>query len=126
MSRYYALVLVPGDTPEEEACEVAAELLYPHMHAPDVPLTEHKFDYMYGPGDIAELTGGDITQHMWRVGEILETLADLEVEAVLTPDGTWHETEAGQLWDDDAWLQKARQVLEQHRESLALRHVLHI
>jgi hypothetical protein len=31
MTRYYALVLVPGDadTPEEEACEAAAELLFP-------------------------------------------------------------------------------------------------
>ena len=28
MSRYHALVLVPGDTPEDEACGVALELLY--------------------------------------------------------------------------------------------------
>ena len=35
MTRYYALVLVPGDadTPEEEACEAAAKLLYPFMRS---------------------------------------------------------------------------------------------
>ncbi len=126
MSRYYALVLVPNDT-LEEACEAAAELLYPYMHNPDEPTKEHKFDYMYSPEDIHNLTGDDITQHMWRVGEILETLAELQVEAILTPNGTWHEAdEPGQMWDDEAWLEKARHVLQQHRECLALRHVLHV
>jgi len=128
MSRYYALVVVPGDAPEE-ACKAAAELLYPYMYNPDEPTKAHNFDYMYSPEDIADLTDDDITQHMWPVSEILgvETLADLEVEAILTPDGTWHEAdEPGQLWDDEAWLKKAHHVLEQHRECLALRHVLHI
>ena len=126
-SRYYALVLVPGDTDTlEEACEAALELLYPHMYNPDKPTKEHEFDYMYGPEDIADLTDDDVAQHVWRVGEILDTLAELAVEAILTPDGTWHETEPGQLWDDEAWLQKARHVLQQQRGCLALRHVLHI
>jgi hypothetical protein len=33
MTRYHALVLVPGDTdtPQEVACEAAAELLFPYM-----------------------------------------------------------------------------------------------
>ncbi len=129
MSRYYALVVVPGDTPQEVACDAAAELLYPYMHSPDEPAKEHKFDYMLSPEDIAALTDDDVTDHTWRVSEILgpENLADLQVEAILTPDGRWHEAdEPGQMWDDRAWLQKARHVLEQHRESLALRHVLHI
>ena len=38
MTRYYALVLVPGDadTPEEVACE-AAELLLPYMRSEHDP-----------------------------------------------------------------------------------------
>ena len=63
------------------------------------------------------------------MSEILEpqTFAQLQVEAIVTPDGVWHEPdEPGQLWDDEAWLEKARLVLEPHRECLALRHVLHI
>ena len=129
MSRYYTLVVVPGDvdTPEE-ACDTAAGPLYPHMYNPDEPTRAHNFDYMYGPEDIADLTDDDITDHMWFVSEILEpeTLAELQVEAIVTPDGLWHEPDdPGQLCDDRAWLDKARQMLQQHRECLALRHVLH-
>lgn len=127
MSRYYALVLVPGDIPEEATCDAALDLLYPYMRTGrGEPTEDFKFDYMYGPEDIADLTDDDVTQNMWRVGEILERLADLEVEAILTPDGIWHETEPGQLWDDEPWLQNARHVLQQHRKCLALRHVLHV
>jgi hypothetical protein len=89
MTRYYALVLVPGDadTPEEEAREAAAELLNPYMYDPDKHTKEHEFHYIYSPEDFADLIDDDVTQHMWRVGEFLETLAELEVEAILTPDG---------------------------------------
>jgi hypothetical protein len=129
MSRYYALVLVPGGISREEADDVAFELLYPYRHDPDEPTKQHHFDYFYSPEDIADLTEDDITDHMWSVREILEpqTLAGLQVEAIVTPDGAWHEPdEPDQLWDDEAWLEKARQVLERHRECLAMRHVLHI
>ncbi len=94
MSRYYALVLVPGDrnTPDVEACEAAAELLYPYMHDPDGPTKDHTFDYVYDPEAIADLTDDDIADHVWPVSEILEsdTLAGLQVEAIVTPDGAWH------------------------------------
>ena len=129
MSRYYALVVVPGDAEApEEACEAAAELLYPYMYNHDEPARGHHFDYMYGPEDIANLTDENITDHMWAVGEILEpqTLAGLQVEAIVTPDGDWHEPDDPfQLWDYPAWLEKAHRVLRHHRTCLALRHVLH-
>jgi len=130
MSRYYTLVVVPGepDAPEE-ACETAAELLYPYMYDPDRLTRTHYFDYMYGPKDIADLTDDDISDHVWLVSEMLDpgTFAGLEVEAIVTPEGSWHEPDdPGGLWDDPAWLKKASQVLGQHRECLALRHVLHI
>ena len=129
MSRYYALVLVPGETPQGEAGDAALDLLYPYMHLPDDPTREHKYDYAYGPEDITNLSADDITDHTWNVGEILEpeTFAGLQVEAIVTPDGAWREPDdPGQLWDDPAWLEKARRVLEQHRGCLALRHVLHV
>ncbi len=130
MSRYYALVLVSGEAPEDAVCDAALELLYPYMRTErGEPTEDFKFDYMYGPEDIAGLTEDDITDHTWPVGEILEpnTLAGLEVEALLTPDGTWHEPDdPGQLWDDPAWLKKAQHVLERHRDCLALRHMLHV
>jgi hypothetical protein len=131
VSRYYALVLVPSDadTPEEEACVAAAELLYPYMCNPDEPTRVHNFDYIYSPEDIADLTDDDITDHAWPVSEILErqTFTRLQVEAIVTPDGAWHEPdEPGQLWNDPAWLEKAHVLLQEHRECLALRHVLHI
>lgn len=115
-----SLVLVPRETTEEEACDAALELLYLYMYNLDEPAKVHKFDYGYGPEDIAALTNDDPTQHMCHAGEILGTLADLEVEALLTPDGTWYEVEPGQLWDDEAWLHRLREVLEQHRDCLAL------
>ena len=128
MSRFYALVLVPGETSREEAGDAALDLLYPYMYNPDEPTKAHNFDYMYSPEDIADLTDDEISDHMWPISEILEpqTFADLQVEAIVTSDGTWHEPDdPGQLWDDPAWLEKARRLLEAHRGCLALRHVLH-
>jgi hypothetical protein len=101
MSRYFTLVVVPADTDaREEACEAGAELLYPYMHNPDEPTKAHNFDYMYSPEDISDLTDDDITAHTWPVNEIIapEILAKLEVEAIVTPDGSWHEPDdPGQL-----------------------------
>ena len=47
MTRYHALVLVPGgvDTPEEETCEATARLLYPFMRSEDDPGGDHEFDW---------------------------------------------------------------------------------
>jgi hypothetical protein len=126
MSRYYALVLVPGDTstPLEEACEAAAELLYPFMRSEDDPGGDDQFDWFLQPDDLNNQDDG--VQLIWRAGEIVERFAELEVEAILTPDGRWHEAEAGQLWDDEEWVEKARHLLQRHQDCLALRHVLHI
>lgn len=125
MSRYYALVLVPGDTAEDEACNAALDLLYPYMIIGPQTAPTGKFDYVLSPEDIADLSDGEISRNVWRAGEISEKLAELEVEALVTPDGRWHETGAGQLWDDGAWLERARRILRQHEHCLALRHVLH-
>jgi hypothetical protein len=125
MTRYYALVLVPGDadTPEEEACEAAAELLYPYMRSEDDPEADYEFDWFLQPDDIGE--PDDDIQWIWRAGNIAERFPELQVEAILTPDGRWHGSEA-EVWDDERWVARARQILSQHQECLALRHVLHI
>jgi len=125
MSRFYALVLVPGETPEEEAEDAALDLLYPYMQGTSEGTEEFKFDYMLGPAELAALSDDGDVQNVWPVSEIVDTLADLQVEAIITPDGSWHEAEPDEMWDDPAWLKRARQVLEQHRDCLALRHVLH-
>ena len=125
MTRYYALVLVPGDvdTPEEEACEAAAELLFPYMRSDDDPESDYHFDWFLQPDDLSE--PGDEGQLIWRAGDVAEGFAELQVEAILTPDGRWHGSEA-EVWDDEAWVARARRILEQHQEFLDLRHVLHI
>ncbi len=121
MTRYYALVLVHGDaeTPEE-ACETAAELLFPYMRSEDDPEADYHFDWFLQPDD---LSGPDDVQLIWRAGDIVERFAELQVEAIVTPDGRWHGSEA-EVWDDEAWVAKARQILRQHSKCLALRHVL--
>lgn len=125
MTRYYALVLVPGDadTPEEEACVAAAELLYPYVRSGDDPEGDHLFDWFLQPDDISE--PDDSERLIWRAGDIVERFPELEVEGILTPDGRWHGSEA-EVWDDEAWVARARGILRQHEECLALRHVLHI
>ncbi len=125
MSRFYALVLIPGDTPEEEAGDAALDLLYPYMQGASDGTEEFKFDYMLGPEEIAALSKDDGVQNVSPVSEIVDTLADLQVEAIVAPDGTWHEAEPGEMWDDPAWIERGRRVLEQHGDCLALRHVLH-
>ncbi len=125
MTRYYALVLVPGDadTSEEEACEDAAELLYPYMRSEDDPEADYQFDWFLQPDDITE--PHDDNRLIWPAGDIVERFAELQVEAILTPDGRWHGSEA-EVWDDEVWVERAREILRQHQECLALRHVLHI
>jgi hypothetical protein len=124
MTRYYALVLVPGDadTPEEEACEAAAELLFSYMRPEDDPEADYHFDWFLQPDD---LSGPDDVQLIWRAGDIVERFAQLQVEAIVTPDGRWYEFEA-EVWDDEAWVARARQILRRYQQCLALRHVLHI
>jgi hypothetical protein len=87
---------------------------------------EFKFDYALDSEEIAALSADAGRRDIWRACEITGQLAELQIEAILTPDGQWHETEAGELWDDDAWLARARHVLSRlPQDSLALRHVLH-
>ena len=126
MTRYHALVLVPGnaDTPVDEACEAAAQLLYPFMRSEDDPRGEYEFDWFLQPDDLDDQDCG--ARLIWRAGDIVERFAELEGEAILTPEGRWHEAEARQLWDDEEWVEKGRHLLRQHRECLALRHVLHV
>jgi hypothetical protein len=107
----------------EEACEAAAELLYPFMRSEDDPDGDFEFDWFLQPDDLSEADDDDPL--MWPVSDIVERFPELEVEAILTSDGRWHGTEAGQLWDDEEWVQKARRLLQRHRDCLALRHVLH-
>ena len=125
MSRYHALVLVPSDasTPVEDACEAAAELLYPFMRSEDDSDGDFEFDWFLQPDDLNELKDG--VQTIWRTGDIVERFVELEVEAILTPDGRWHMAEAGRLWDDEEWIEKARHLLRRNQDCLALRHVLH-
>ena len=125
MTRYHALVLVPGNagTPVDEACEAAAKLLYPFMRSEVDPGDDYEFDWFLQPDDLNDPDDG--AQLIWRAGDIVERFAELEVEAILTPDGRWHEAEAGQLWDDEEWVEKAHHLLQQHRECLALLHMLH-
>ena len=113
MTRYYALVLVPGDadTTEEEACEAAAELLYPYVRSEADPEGDYQFDWFLQPDDLTEPDDG--VQLIWRAGDIVERFAELEVEAILTPDGRWHGSEA-EVWDDEAWVARARRILRQH------------
>ena len=125
MTRYYALVLVPGDadTPDEEACEAAADLLFPYMRSDDDPEADYHFDWFLQPDDLS--AHGDDGRLIWRAGDIVQRFPELQVEAILTPDGRWHGSEAD-VWDKEAWVVRARGILEQHQECLALRHVLHI
>ncbi len=42
-----------------------------------------------------------------REGDIVEGFPGLEVEAIITPDGGWHGSQAA-VWDDEAWVERAR------------------
>ena len=87
------------------------------------PEGNYQFDWFLQPDDLTEPENG--VPLIWRAGDIVERFAELEVEAILTPDGRWHGSKA-EVWDDEAWVARARRILRQHEECLALRHVLHI
>jgi hypothetical protein len=112
MSRYFALVLVPGDTPEDQITETAFEALVPFMQDDDEPDKDFKFDYMI---ELEDYDAEEVGQFIWKVSDL--PLDELEIEAILTPDGDWHEVE-----DDD----EAREVLEQYSDAIGVKYVLHI
>jgi hypothetical protein len=56
MTRYHILVLVPGDTPEDQACDAAGALLAPYMRNDREPEAEFKFDYALDPEKIAAIS----------------------------------------------------------------------
>ncbi len=128
MTRFYALVLIRGDVPEDEACDAAFGLLSPYMLSDAGRMEDARFDYLLDPEDIAALSEGEAPRNVWPAGDIVDQFGELQVEAIISPDGRWHELdyESGQLWDDDAWLSRAREILHRCPECLALRHVLHI
>jgi hypothetical protein len=92
------------------------------MRSEDDPEADFHFDWFLQPDD---LSGPDDVQLIWRAGAIAERLAELEVEAIVTPDGRRRGSEA-EVWDGEAWVEGARQILRRHQDCLALRHVLHI
>lgn len=124
MTRYYGLVLVPGEAADEEMYSAAAKLLYPHMRSDEEPEREYKFDWFFQPDDIADDEEG-LAQYMWRAADIVEQFPELEVEAIITPDGKWYGSELG-LWDDEEWVGRAQQLLQRHGECMALKHLFHI
>ena len=124
MTRYYALVLVGEDVPEDEACDAAFDLLSPFILTDSGQPEDARFDYLLDPEDIAALD--EDHSNVWRAGEIADKLGELQVEAIVTPDGGWHEVEPAQMWDDDAWVAKGREILLRQAGCLAKRHILHI
>jgi hypothetical protein len=72
------------------------------------PSEESRFDHLLDPEDI------------------IDRLRELRLEAIITPDGRWNETEAGQLWDDDAWLARARNHSAAARLSRAAARLPHL
>jgi len=69
VTRYYALVLAPGDVPKNEAFDAAFGLLSPCMIADARPSEEPRFDHLLDPEDI------------------IDRLRELRLEAIITPDG---------------------------------------
>ncbi|MBA3635512.1 MAG: hypothetical protein M3514_14040 [Actinomycetota bacterium] len=125
MTRYYALVLVPEDVPEDEACDAAFDLLLPFILTDSGQPEDAKFDYLLDPEDISVIGEDEGDRNVWRAGDIADKLGQLQVEAIVTPDGRWHEVEPGQMWDDEAWVAKGGEILLRQPGCLALRHVLH-
>ena len=78
MTRFYGLVLVPSAPSLEEACSIAAELLYPYQYSDTDPEQEYKFDWFLQPDDLLEegmIDNGDRNkQFIWQVSEILDQL----------------------------------------------------
>ena len=52
MARYYALVLVGDDVPEDEACDAAFDLLSPFILTDSGQPEDARFYYQFYPEDI--------------------------------------------------------------------------
>ena len=66
MTHYYALVLIPSDVPEDQACYAAFDLLSPYMLADAGSTGDARFDYLLDPEDIAAPSEGRSPRNVWR------------------------------------------------------------
>lgn len=119
--KIYALVLIPDGTPEERRVETASHLLYAHMYDPGNPDKDFKFDYMVELDDYDEK---EIGQYIWSMDELRGSFEKLEIEAIVTPDGEWHDTD--QMWDDPDWVETARNLFEKSPNCIGVKYVLHV
>jgi hypothetical protein len=87
MTRYYALFLVPEDVPEDEACDAAFDLLSPFILTDSGQPEDAKFDYLLDPEDISVIGEDQGDRNVWRADDIADKLGELQVEAIVTPDG---------------------------------------
>jgi hypothetical protein len=122
MTRFAALVLVPNTLPTEQVTEAAYERLLPFMLDDDKPEEDGKFDYLIELEDYDE---EEVGQFIWPTPDLPPIFADLGIDAIVTPNGIWHENPEP-LWDDPLWVAEARQLFEEHSETIAVKYILHI
>jgi hypothetical protein len=74
-------------------------------------ITGKEQHYNLSPDEFEKRYGVDvITPEANRCG-VLDLPADIVPDAIVTPDGTWHD-DLGQPWND--WEREARRILHQH------------
>lgn len=64
------------------------------------------------------------SEHNWHVSELPEDVDELEIDAVITPDGMWYGSD-GALWDDPKWVRTVRGLLKKNPDCIAVRVLLH-
>ena len=84
--------------PKKKPARPPRSSFFPYMRSEDDPEADHHFDSFLQPDD---LSGPDYVQLFWRADDIVERFAELQVKAIVTPDGRWHASEA-EVWDDEA------------------------
>ena len=113
------LILIPGDTPEEDQISTANQLIELFMQD-DSPV---KINFYIEAPEAAE--PGE--RYRWPVARLPKSLEKLEFESLITPNGTWYDsadTPTG-IWDDPVWIGQVRKLLKRYPDAIALRYRAH-
>jgi hypothetical protein len=114
------LILIPGDTAEEDHISTANQLIELFMQD-DSPV---KVNFYIEAHEAAE--PGE--RYRWHVSKLPKSLEKLEIESVITPDGNWYDsadTPTG-IWDDPVWIGRVRKLLKRYPDAIALRYRVHV
>lgn len=121
LSRHFGLILIPGDTPEDQIFEAVYERLTAFMADENDPDQEYQFDYFV---ELDDYPPEEVGQIVFTPAELAEQFGKLEIESIVTPEYVWLESALD--WDDADWQQQAQELFTRYPDVVGVKFLYHM